>query len=224
MTAYMESDVQALLKGKEYAIHPTWDQKLYGDSDRTSSELQTTRVAAAKAALYLLTGLEPVDHPVTKSTDLQLGKLVGPNVALLTDTQPQGEYHIRGPNLVSTSDGGMRSLYNNGTDWFLLDCRAKLFPGDTKVVHNEILPVEETDNQAYDRLLYYDSYETPVSAISFTPSDVTRLENIQEKDSTEMSKLVQHSENFLSAKDAALVRRRMNSVTGPHVSRRTARP
>lgn len=102
-----------------------------------------------------------------------------------------------------------------------MDCRAKLFPGDAKVVHNEILPVEETDKQAFDRLLYY---ETPVSAISLTPSDVTRLENIQKKDSTEMSKLVQHPENFLSAKDVALVRRRMDSVTGPHVSRRTARP
>jgi hypothetical protein len=221
MTAYMEPDVQALLKGKGYAIHPTWDQKLYGDTDRTSSELQTTRVAAAKAALHLLTGLDPVDQKVMKNDKLALGKLTATDEVLFKLAKDMEKYTIQGPNLVSTSDGGMRSLYHNGTDWFLLDCRAKLFPGDTKVVHNEILPVEETDNQAVDRLLYF---ATPVSVISLNPSDVTRLDNIQKKDSTEMSKLVQHPENFLSAKDVALVRRRMDSVTGPHVSRRTARP
>lgn len=94
MTAYMEPDVQALLKGKGYAIHPTWDQELYGDTDRTSSELQTTRVAAAKAALYLLTGLDPVDQFVTKRPDLQLHKLAPPSGALLTDTNPQVIYNI----------------------------------------------------------------------------------------------------------------------------------
>ncbi|KAJ9124036.1 hypothetical protein QFC22_000829 [Naganishia vaughanmartiniae] len=231
MAAYMDPEILKKLQEKGYPINPDPERELLNDVERIDPKIQAAKIEAAKAALFLLTGLDPVTTPVKKDTEFTADKFTSPNRALpanplMITTSPEstefiGPYVIKGPNIVSTYDGGLRSLYRNVTDWLLLDCRARMFPNDTKLIHDEKLPSQETDDQAFDRLLVY---ETPMEVIALKPEDVDKLARLKNGDPTEMSKLIPHPENFQFVAGESHFRRRAGSATAPFVSKRTMRP
>ncbi|KAJ9118484.1 hypothetical protein QFC24_006132 [Naganishia onofrii] len=179
--------------GQSYNVNPKSGQQLYGGIDRVSNATQASRLTAAKAALYLLTGLEPIEEKVYNNM-LDLDEV------------------SNSPALVLTEDGGLRPLYHNGKDWLLLDCRAKRSPSEPnepKVAYDQLK--DENDDQAYDRPAYSDILLR--NAIILSPEDAEKLKAVQDRAPWAISKLTIRPENFLSVEPKSPVQRRGDSTS-----------